>query len=118
MRDEATHQLVSKVEWIKDGTEADIIASRPHAAELGPDEDGEPITSSSCPPKARRISHPPSQIRANQSRSKCSVPPSPKRSSPGEPSACAATDPKYVIRTGKFASVTLARPVAIWRAAA
>jgi hypothetical protein len=45
LRDEATDDVISKVEWMKDGTEGDIIASRLQIAELGADEDGEPITS-------------------------------------------------------------------------
>ena len=43
-RDEA-NDVITEVQWMKDGTEGDIIASRLLVVELGPDEDGEPITS-------------------------------------------------------------------------
>lgn len=37
--------IITTVEWLKDGTEGDIIVSWLQLAPLGPDEDGEPITS-------------------------------------------------------------------------
>jgi hypothetical protein len=43
-RDGADNVLVT-VEWMKDGPEGDIIASRLEAVEVGTDEDGDPITS-------------------------------------------------------------------------
>jgi hypothetical protein len=37
--------IVSTVEWLKDGAEGELIASRLDVVEVGVDEDGEPITS-------------------------------------------------------------------------
>jgi AAA domain len=37
--------IVSTVEWLKDGAEGELIASRLEVVEVGVDEDGEPITS-------------------------------------------------------------------------
>jgi hypothetical protein len=44
-RDEATNDVVAKLEWLKDGAEGDIIAGRLELIELDLDEDGEPNTS-------------------------------------------------------------------------
>jgi hypothetical protein len=43
-RDAAGNILVT-VEWMKDGPEGDVIASRLEVLEVGTDADGEPITS-------------------------------------------------------------------------
>jgi KaiC/GvpD/RAD55 family RecA-like ATPase len=44
MRD-PENNIIATVEWMKDGTEGDVIASRLEVVDLGPDDDGEPITS-------------------------------------------------------------------------
>jgi hypothetical protein len=44
-RDEATNDVVAKLEWLRDGAEGDVIAGRLELIELDLDEDGEPITS-------------------------------------------------------------------------
>jgi hypothetical protein len=42
---DAAANIVATVEWMKDGLEGDVIVSRLEQAELGADQDGEPITS-------------------------------------------------------------------------
>ena len=44
-RNEATTDIIAKVEWLKDGAEGDEIVSRLEAVDLGLDEDGEKMTS-------------------------------------------------------------------------
>jgi RecA-family ATPase len=62
-RDASDHILL-EVEWMKDGPEGDVVASRLDAVEVGTDEDGHPITSCvvSCrwtvPSQTRRASLP------------------------------------------------------------
>jgi hypothetical protein len=68
-RDEATDKLVSKVEWMKDGTEGDVIASRLQVAELGPDEDGQPITSCVIVPAESETNKPSAKSNKRESKS-------------------------------------------------
>ncbi len=44
-RDEVTNAVVAAVEWLKDGAEGDVIASRLQPVDLGVDADGEPVAS-------------------------------------------------------------------------
>lgn len=44
MRD-PENNIIATVEWMKDGTEGDVIASQLEVVDLGTDDDGEPITS-------------------------------------------------------------------------
>jgi hypothetical protein len=44
-RDEASNDVIATIEWMKDGVEGDQIASRLQLVELGPNDDGDPITS-------------------------------------------------------------------------
>jgi hypothetical protein len=68
-RDEATDEVISKVEWMKDGTEGDIIASQLQIAELGPDEDGEPITSCIIVPAESETHKPSAKSKKRESKS-------------------------------------------------
>src|SRR5262249_2763694 len=68
-RDETTDNVVSKVEWMKDGTEGDIIASRLQVAELGCDEDGEPITSCVIVPAESEPHKPSAKSKKRESKS-------------------------------------------------
>jgi hypothetical protein len=69
LRDEATDKLVSKVEWMKDGTEGDVIGSRLQVAELGPDEDGQPITSCVIVPAESETNKPSAKSNKRESKS-------------------------------------------------
>jgi hypothetical protein len=42
---DAGDNIILKVEWMKDGAEGDVVASRLDAVEVGTDDDGHPITS-------------------------------------------------------------------------
>lgn len=68
-RDEATDDIISEVEWMKDGTEGDIIASRLLIAELGADEDGEPITSCIIVPAESETHKPSAKSKKYESKS-------------------------------------------------
>ena len=68
-RDEATDDVISQVEWMKDGTEGDIIASRLQIAELGSDEDGEPITSCVIVPAESETHKPSAKSKKRESKS-------------------------------------------------
>jgi hypothetical protein len=45
LKRDASDHITLKVEWMKDGPEGDVVASRLDAVEVGTDDDGHPITS-------------------------------------------------------------------------
>jgi hypothetical protein len=62
-RDDANN-VIATVEWLKDGAEGDVIASRLQWVELGLDHDGEPITS--CIILPVEIGHPHPQTKKKE----------------------------------------------------
>lgn len=68
-RDEATSDVICTVEWMKDGAEGDVIASRLEFVELGRDEDGDPITSCIIVPAESEFSKSRAKARKRESKS-------------------------------------------------